>query len=201
MKQIIIISFLILFSGSVFGQNTLSTDVTTYLNNEKKYSKKSYKIVKDILQKTNVNLFIDWNKFKIVPTFKAQEKYLINDLDKFMLSLKMDKGILWNEILIINQPNKDFESFDGITYCESNKCKVYLYNDSPERHKKYEKATEKFIFSGNYDLIFKIENYPQLWFLWKDNQLSLYSFFNETLYAGENKVQLYFKSYMKKKLD
>ena len=201
MKQIIIISFLVLFSGSVFSQNTLSNDVYTYLKNEKKYNKKSYKIVKDILKKTNVNLFIDWNKFKIVPTFKAQEKYLTNDLDKFMLSLKMDKNILWDEIIIINQPNKDFKSFDGITLCESNNCKVFLYDDSPERHEKYKKATEKFIFGVNYDLIFKIENYPQFWFLWKDNQLSLYSFLNETLYAGENEVQLYFKSYMKKKLD
>lgn len=197
MKKIIIISFLVFFSGSAFGQNTLSKDAITYLKSEDNYNKKSYKIVKDILKKSNVNLFINWNKFKIVPTFKAQEKYLMNDLDKFMLSLKIDKSILWNEIVIIHQPNKDFKSFDGITLCESNNCKVFLYYDSPERHEKYKKATEKFIFGGNYDLVFKVENYPHFWFLWKDKQLSLYSFLDETLYTGKNEI----KNYMMKSLD
>lgn len=200
MKQIII-SSLILFSVFIFGQNTLSTDATTYLKNEKTYNKKSYRIVKDILKKTNVNFFIDWYSFKIIPTFKAQEDYLTNDLNKFMLSLKMDKSILKDEIIIYHQPNKNFKSYVGQSLCESNNCKVFLYDDSPERHKKYEKATEEFIFNGNYDLIFKIENYPELWFLWKGSQLSLYSFLDETLYIGKNNVQLYFKNYMDKKLD
>jgi hypothetical protein len=197
MKQIIIISFLVFFSGAVFGQNALSNDVSTYLKNEKTHNKKSYKIVKDILKKTNVNFFIDWYSFKIIPTFKVQENYLTNDLDKFMLSLKMDKNILKNEIIIYHQPNKDFKSYVGQSLCESNNCKVFLYDDSPERHKKYEKATEKFIFGGNYDLVFKVENYPHFWFLWKDKQLSLYSFLDETLYTGKNEI----KSYMKKSLD
>lgn len=199
MKKIIIISFLILFAYNAFAQKFLSKDAAEYLKNERKYNKKSYKIVQDILKKTNVNLFIDWYSFKIIPTFKVQNNYLTNDLDQFMLSLKVDKSILKNEIIIYHQPNEEFKSYVGQSFCESNNCKVFLYDDSPERHEKYKKATEKFIFGGNYDLIFKIENYPQFWFLWKDNLLSLYSFVHETLYTEKNEMQTYFKNHTKKK--
>lgn len=78
----------------------------------------------------------------------------------------------------------------GFTSCESNKCDVFLYGDSPKKFKEIEKAANRLIIEDNYDLIFRIKNYPQFWFLLKDNQLRLYSFINETL-IEKNEIQLY----------
>lgn len=196
MKKFITVFYLVFFSNYVFGQTTLSKDVASYLKNEIEYNKKASKVVEGILKKSCTNLFIDLNKFVVIPTFRINEKYPTDDLDKLMLALKIDKTILWNEIVIVNQPNKNFKSFDGITFCEFGSCRVYLFSDSPERHKKYEKATEKFIFTGNYDLIFKLENYPDFWFLWRDKQLNLYSFLNETLYTDKSELQNFLKNYI-----
>jgi len=198
MKKTLSTFFLIIFSNSFFGQANLSKDVIYYLKNETKINEKSSEIVEDILKKSHTDLFIDWNKFVLIPTFRMKEDRRIDNLDEFMLALRIDEAILWNEILIVNQPNKNFKSFDGITFCELGSCKVYLYSDSPERHKRYEKATEKFIFSDNYDLIFKIEDYPSFWFMWKNKRLSLYSFLNETLYTDKSELHSYLKNYIMK---
>ncbi|MEC4005372.1 hypothetical protein OX283_011950 [Flavobacterium sp. SUN052] len=196
MKQILIMFLLIIFSNSIFGQYALSKDAIDYLKNEKKYNRKSPKIIKDILKRNNKSLFIDSDTFKIIPTFRAKENYLMTDLDSFLSSIEIDKNILWNEILIIQEPNKNFKSYEGCSFCESSKCDVYLYDDSPERYQKYNKAVEKFIINGNFDFIFKVEHFSQFWFLLKDNQLSLYSFLNETLYTGKDELQMYIKNYI-----
>lgn len=198
MKKVIIILSLVLCLNSVLGQTILSKDVTSYLKNETKYNRKSLKIVESILKRTNVNFFIDGREFKNIPTFKAREEHSVNDLDQFVLSLKMDKSILWDEIIIFHQPNKDFKYYVGETFCKSNHCKLYLYDDSPARHERYERATEKFIFAGKYDLIFKVEGYPDFWFLWKDKQLSLFSFLDETLHTDKSELKSCLKNYAMK---
>ena len=126
MKQILIIFFLIIFSGSVFGQYLLSKDALGYIKNEKRYNKKSYTVIKDILKKTNENFFIDYYYFKTIPTFKTKEKYLTSEINGFIKSLRIDKNILWNEILILHQPNKNFKYYVGCTFCESTNCNLYL---------------------------------------------------------------------------
>lgn len=195
MKQIVIIIFsLVTFSCAIFGQQNLSNDVVEYINNEEKYNAQSKGIVKDILKAHNESLIVEQDYFKIIPTFKSDKDYLISgDIDSFMSSLKIDKNILWDEILINHQPNKKFKYFVGWTFCKLDSCKVYLFEDDYALHDKYDKATEEYVFKGDYELIFKIENYPDFWFLWKDNQLSLYSFKNETLYT-DKELQSYFKS-------
>jgi len=195
MKRIIFLFYLLTSVSSVFGQFTLSKDVNLYLKDEIRYKKQAYKVVKHNLKKNNKSLMIKDLDFIIVPTFKAEERYLASDLDSFLLTLEMDRGILLEQILMFEQNTY----LSGFTFCESNNCDVYLYGDSPERFKKVEKAANMFIIGDNYDLIFKVENYPQLWFLWKDNQLSVYSFLNETLYIEKNEVQLFFENCMKEK--
>ncbi|NJK98740.1 MAG: hypothetical protein HC905_30900 [Bacteroidales bacterium] len=105
------------------------------------------------------------------------------------MSLVIDKDILLGQILMFEQT----VYLAGFTFCESNNCDVYLYIDSPDRFKKVEKAANQLIIKGDYDLIFRVEGYPQFWFLWKDNRLGLYSFLNETLYEDKNELQLLFR--------
>jgi hypothetical protein len=77
----------------VFGQHAFSKDVYTYIKNEKDYNKKSYQVVKDVLENNNKQLSIDsvFSTFKIAPTFRIDKKYLTTNIDSLMLNLKMDK--------------------------------------------------------------------------------------------------------------
>ena len=194
MKRIIFSIYLLICVGPAFGQSTLSKEVNLYLKNEIRYKKQAYEVVKHNLKENNKSLMVKDLDFIIVPTFKAKERYLSSDLDSFLLTLEMDKGILLEQILMFEQDI----CLSGFTFCESNDCNVYLYGDSPEWFRKVEKAAKMFIIGDKYELIFKVENYPQLWFLWKENQLSVYSFLNETLYK-KNELQLFFENYIKKK--
>jgi hypothetical protein len=193
MKKIAIIIFLATFSGSVFGQYSLSKDALTYLKNEKKYNKKSRTVVENVLEKNNIKFLTTFDSCKTVPTFKVNEKYLKGNLGNMLLNLKIDERILWDETLIIRQTFGDFKSLGGFIFCESDIWNLCLYDYNPEKFEKHKSAVKKFIFGGNYDLIFKVDNYPQFWFLWKDNQLSLYSFLNETLYVDKKEMELYLK--------
>lgn len=193
MKRNLIVFFLGVIPCLVFGQHAFSKDVYNYIKNEKDYNKKSYQVVKDVLENNNKQLSIDslFSTFKIVPTFRIDKKYLTTNIDSLMLNLKMDKNILWDEILIIDSPNKNFSYFVGFTLCEWDILDLCLYDYSPEKFNKHKKGVEKFVIGSSYDLIFKIDNYPDFWFMWKDNQLSLYSFLNETLYEDKKEIQQY----------
>lgn len=196
MKQMRIILFLIISSSYVFGQNVLSNDALYFIKNEKEFSKKASEIIKNILKEDNLKLNTDKYYFKIIPTFQIKKKYLNSDTDVFLQNIKIDKSVLFREIIAINKPVIDFKYYVGYSFCDGNNCNFYLYFNSPEWHEKYEKATEKFIFERNYDFIFKIDNYPDFWFLLKGNQLSLYSFLNETLYSDKSELQKYVKTHI-----
>lgn len=196
MKRNIIVFFLGVLPYISFGQTTFSKDIHTYIKNERDYNKESYQVVKDVLKNNNKQFGLDYpfTIFKIVPTFRIDKKYLTNDVGSLILNLKIDKNILLDEILIINKPNRNFSNLDGFTFCDSNILDFYFFDDDPEKFKKMEKAVEQFIFPNTYDLVFKIENYPQFWFLLKDNQVSLYSFINEKLYVDKKEIEVYLKN-------
>ncbi|MDR7209616.1 hypothetical protein [Flavobacterium piscis] len=196
MKRNIIILFLGVLPYIAFGQTTFSKDIHTYIKNERDYNKKSNQVVKDVLKNNNERFGVDYPfyTFKTIPTFKIDKKYLTNDVDSLMLNLKIDKNILLDEILIINKPSRNFSNLVGFTFCDSDILDFYLFDDDPEKFKKMEKVVEQFIFPNTYDLVFKIENYPQFWFFLKDNQVSLYSFIDEMLYADKKEIEVYLKN-------
>lgn len=191
MRQVIIIFFLFIFPGSIFGQYSLSKEVGTYLKNEKKYNKNAVAVLKNLLKKNNLGDLSIYDSNKTIPTFKVKKKYLKGSLKDIILNLGIDENILYDEVLILTQTFGDVKSFSGFTFCESDIWNLCEEDYNPEKFEKHEKATEKFIFGGNYDLVFKVENYPHFWFLWKDNQLSMYSFLNETLYVDKKELQSY----------
>ncbi len=173
----------------------MSEDIITYIKDEKNYSKRAHKFFKKILKSDRSLLYIDDNSLIIIPTFKLEEEFLKSNLDTIILQLKFHNKTVLNEILLIYQPN-NYKIFDGYSFCELNNCHIYLNENSPKWYEKYRKATESYLFTNKYDFIFKIDLYPDFWFLLKNNQLSLYSFINETLYTDKEEFELYIKSHI-----
>jgi hypothetical protein len=196
MKLNILHAFLMYYGSLLLGQTLLSSDIDLYLKNETRYKKKASKVIKHNLNENNKSLMIKDLDFLVIPTFLAKERYLeSNHLDSFLLTLKIDKDIILEQILMFEQKNY----LAGFYFCESNSCDVNLYTDSPQKFKKIEMGVNRFIVEEYYDLIFRVKNFPHFWFLYKDSQLSLYSFLNDTLYQEENELQLYIRNYIKKK--
>jgi hypothetical protein len=182
---IVLIIYLFSFMGSVLGQSLVSKDVGSYLRKEKRYHKNAAKVIKQILKENNKSLYIKDLNFFVIPTFKAKEMFWENGLDSLFLTLEIDEGILLSQILMFEQRNY----LSGFTYCKFENCNIYLYSDSTDLFNKIHKASNLIVIEDNYNLIFNVENYPDFWFLLKDDKISIYSFLDENIYQDKIEMQ------------
>jgi len=199
MKKTSFILFVVLFiSGNCFCQKEVEIPIAvnkfeknkSYYQQKAEFRIKKWLIKEDKYNVFSVNLLMEKAQYKMIPMFKV---HFIDSIDytrvnNLLNNLELDNKLLFDAVLLVKN-----NEFLGQYSCSIlGDCNVWLYHQGDSNQKYYDELKKIDIL--NYDYIFSIKGILHTYWLIKDRNLIVYSFFEHSFYPAQDFLDKFYPS-------